>query len=241
MRTAIVTDSNSGVSQKEAGQLGIFVLPMPFMIDGETFYEDIDLTQEEFYRKMEAGADISTSQPSPAAVTELWDRLLKEYEGCIGVKTGFTKKAGRCLVSAAERDGLTLICVTLNAPDDWADHKALLDAAFAALSPAEEPEIPQTVPVAGGTAEAVPLKPGGDETLFLTEEESSLLETEILLPKFLYAPVTAGQEAGEIRYLLDGEPIYTRPLLAAENVDILEKEPGFWERVAQWWKNLFDR
>ena len=80
MRTAIVTDSNSGVSQKEAGQLGIFVLPMPFMIDGETFYEDIDLTQEEFYRKMEAGADISTSQPSPAAVTELWDRLLKEYD-----------------------------------------------------------------------------------------------------------------------------------------------------------------
>ena len=75
----------------------------------------------------------------------------------------------------------------------------------------------------------------------MTEEESSLLETEILLPKFLYAPVTAGQEAGEIRYLLDGEPIYTRPLLAAENVDILEKEPGFWERVAQWWKNLFDR
>ena len=53
MRTAIVTYSNSGVSQKEAGQLGIFVLPMPFMIDGETFYEDIDLTQEEFYRKME--------------------------------------------------------------------------------------------------------------------------------------------------------------------------------------------
>ena len=157
------------------------------------------------------------------------------------MKTGFTKKAGRCLVSAAERDGLTLICVTLNAPDDWADHKALLDAAFAALSPAEEPEIPQTVPVAGGTAETVPLKLGGEGTLFLTEEESSLLETEILLPKFLYAPVTAGQEAGEIRYLLDGEPIYTRPLLAAENVDILEKEPGFWERVAQWWKNLFDR
>ena len=85
MRTAIVTDSNSGVSQKEAGQLGIFVLPMPFMIDGETFYEDIDLTQEEFYRKMEAGADISTSQPSPAAVTELWDRLLKEYDEIVHI------------------------------------------------------------------------------------------------------------------------------------------------------------
>ena len=107
MRTAIVTDSNSGVSQKEAGQLGIFVLPMPFMIDGETFYEDIDLTQEEFYRKMEAGADISTSQPSPAAVTELWDRLLKEYDEIVHIpmSSGLSSSCQTARVLAEDYEG----------------------------------------------------------------------------------------------------------------------------------------
>ena len=107
MRTAIVTDSNSGVSQKEAGQLGIFVLPMPFMIDGETFYEDIDLTQEEFYRKMEAGADISTSQPSPAAVTELWDRLLKEYDEIVHIpmSSGISSSCQTARVLAEDYEG----------------------------------------------------------------------------------------------------------------------------------------
>ena len=107
MRTAIVTDSNSGVSQKEAGQLGIFVLPMPFMIDGETFYEDIDLTQEEFYRKMEAGADISTSQPSPAAVTELWDRLLKEYDEIVHIpmSSGLSSSCQPARVLAEDYEG----------------------------------------------------------------------------------------------------------------------------------------
>ena len=107
MRTAIVTDSNSGVRQKEAGQLGIFVLPMPFMIDGETFYEDIDLTQEEFYRKMEAGADISTSQPSPAAVTELWDRLLKEYDEIVHIpmSSGLSSSCQTARVLAEDYEG----------------------------------------------------------------------------------------------------------------------------------------
>ena len=107
MRTAIVTDSNSGVSQKEAGQLGIFVLPMPFMIDGETFYEDIDLTQEEFYRKMEAGADISTSQPSPAAVTELWVRLLKEYDEIVHIpmSSGLSSSCQTARVLAEDYEG----------------------------------------------------------------------------------------------------------------------------------------
>ena len=107
MRTAIVTDSNSGVSQKEAGQLGIFVLPMPFMIDGETFYEDIDLTQEEFYRKMEAGADISTSQPSPAAVTELWERLLKEYDEIVHIpmSSGLSSSCQTARVLAEDYEG----------------------------------------------------------------------------------------------------------------------------------------
>ncbi len=85
MKTAIVTDSNSGITQKQGEELGIFVLPMPFMIDGQTYFEDIDLTHEEFYSRLEKGADISTSQPSPVDVTELWDRILKEYDEIVHI------------------------------------------------------------------------------------------------------------------------------------------------------------
>ena len=85
MKTAIVTDSNSGITQKQGEELGIFVLPMPFMIDGQTYFEDIDLTHEEFYSRLEKGADISTSQPSPADVTELWDRILKESDEIVHI------------------------------------------------------------------------------------------------------------------------------------------------------------
>lgn len=79
MKIAIVTDSNSGITQAQAKELGISVIPMPFMINGETFEEDINLTQQQFYERLAEGADISTSQPSPADVMARWDGLLKEY------------------------------------------------------------------------------------------------------------------------------------------------------------------
>lgn len=78
-RIAIVTDSNSGISQVEAKKMGIFVIPMPFFVDEKIYYEDIDLTQEQFYKLLAEDANVSTSQPSPADVMELWDKLLKEY------------------------------------------------------------------------------------------------------------------------------------------------------------------
>ena len=77
--TGIVTDSHSSISQTEAEKLGIYVLPMPFYIDGQIYYEDIDLSREEFFKKLDSGADISTSQPSPADVMKLWDKALEEY------------------------------------------------------------------------------------------------------------------------------------------------------------------
>lgn len=84
-RVAIVTDSNSGITQKEAKELGIRVLPMPFYINGELFFEDITLTQEEFYQRLAEDADISTSQPSPGDVIDLWDEILKEYDEIIHI------------------------------------------------------------------------------------------------------------------------------------------------------------
>lgn len=85
MKVAIMTDSNSGITQKQAGELGISVLPMPFMIDGKTFFEDIDLSQKEFYEKLLDGQDISTSQPSPDDVLKLWDKLLENHDQVVHI------------------------------------------------------------------------------------------------------------------------------------------------------------
>ena len=85
MKVAIITDSNSGITQAQAKELGIYVLPMPFMIDGKEFFEDINLTQREFYEKLKDGSDISTSQPSPESVMNLWDTVLKEYDQIVHI------------------------------------------------------------------------------------------------------------------------------------------------------------
>lgn len=85
MRVAVVTDSNSGITQAEGKRLGIYVLPMPFTIDGQDYFEDINLSQQEFYGRMAEDADISTSQPSPEDVMKLWEKLLKEYDEVVHI------------------------------------------------------------------------------------------------------------------------------------------------------------
>ena len=84
-KVAIVTDSNSGITQSEAKELGVYVIPMPFYINEELFFEDITLTQEEFYKKLEEDANISTSMPSPGDVMDLWDKLLEEYDEVVHI------------------------------------------------------------------------------------------------------------------------------------------------------------
>lgn len=107
MKIAIVTDSNSGVTQEQAVRLGIYVLPMPFMIDGKEYLEGVDLTQEEFYRQMEAGADITTSQPSPESVMKLWDRLLEVYDAVVHIpmSSGLSGSCQTAMMLAEEYDG----------------------------------------------------------------------------------------------------------------------------------------
>ena len=80
MKTAIVTDSNSGITQQMAKELGISVIPMPVLINGEQFYEDLTLSQEQFYEKLKGDAQVSTSQPNPIDVGDVWDNVLKEYD-----------------------------------------------------------------------------------------------------------------------------------------------------------------
>lgn len=106
-KTAVVTDSNSGITQAEGKELGIAVLPMPFFINGELFYEDISLTQEQFYDRLAQGADISTSQPSPGEVMDLWNKVLEEYEKLVYIpmSSGLSQSCETAMMLAKDFDG----------------------------------------------------------------------------------------------------------------------------------------
>lgn len=106
-KVAIVTDSNSGITQAQAKDFGIFVLPMPFMINDETYYEDITLSQSEFYEKLSSGASVITSQPTPESVMELWDKLLKEYDEIVHIpmSSGLSGSCQSAIMLSEEYDG----------------------------------------------------------------------------------------------------------------------------------------
>lgn len=106
-RIAIISDSNSGIIQEEAKEYGVFILPMPFFINGETYYEGIDLTQEQFYEKLKEGCDISTSMPSIASVTELWDELLQDYDEIVHIpmSSGLSSSCDTAAMLAQDYNG----------------------------------------------------------------------------------------------------------------------------------------
>lgn len=107
MKVAIITDSNSGITQEEGRKLGIRVVPMPFMINGEEYLEDITLTQKEFYEKLGDGSDISTSQPSPESIMALWDEVLEEYDEIVHIpmSSGLSGSCQTALMLAEDYDG----------------------------------------------------------------------------------------------------------------------------------------
>lgn len=112
LKIAVVTDSNSGITQKQSKELqnegkALYVLPMPFMINEETFYEDITLTQEQFYEQLAKGADVITSQPTPDSVMKLWDELLQEYDEIVHIpmSSGLSGSCQSALMLAEDYDG----------------------------------------------------------------------------------------------------------------------------------------
>lgn len=107
MKIAVVTDSNSGITQNQAVELGLYVLPMPFMIDNNMYEEGVTLSQEQFYQYMADGADISTSQPAPAAVTGLWDELLREHDAIVHIpmSSGLSGSCQTAVMLAEDYDG----------------------------------------------------------------------------------------------------------------------------------------
>ena len=106
-KTAIVTDSNSGITQEEAKSLGLYVIPMPFMIGDDLFYEDVNLSQEEFYEKLIDGVSISTSQPSPEEVCNFWDGLLKDFDEIVHIpmSSGLSGSCQSAMMLAEDYDG----------------------------------------------------------------------------------------------------------------------------------------
>lgn len=172
------------------------------------------------------------------------NRLLDSYEGCIGIKTGFTKKSGRCLVSAAERNGVTLIAVTLNAGDDWNDHKKMLDYGFSCIETAEvDSDVSHySVRVVGGT-ETLAYIDCPDVTVNILKNEKNNITRKIYLEKFLYAPVEKGEKIGFAEYYNGDKLIKTVSLTAQNNIAVKEKEESenildrLFGLFDSWWKN----
>ena len=162
------------------------------------------------------------------------NKLLWRYEGCIGLKTGYTQKAGRTLVSAAEREGLTLICVTLNDPDDWADHAALLDWGFAqyrAETVVRAGERVGSVPLAGSLLPACPVAAGETLTAALADGEEIKVRA-VWKESPLTAPVAKGERVGELVCTLEGVELARVPLVTAVSVPADRWEPrGLWDRL----------
>lgn len=169
------------------------------------------------------------------------NKLLSLYDGCKGVKTGFTKKSGRCLVSAAERNGIRLIAVTLNAPNDWDDHKKLLDFGFEKLSSikVDDSSFSENIPVVGGVTNSVTVKGSlGNDVIINKDEVNSLIRT-IELPRFFYAPIEKGQVVGRIRYTLNSNTIATTDIIAVSSVNQPEIKKNFFQKIWEYVKNIF--
>ncbi len=174
------------------------------------------------------------------------NKMLRYYDGAIGVKTGYTKRSGRCLVSAAERDGLTLIAVTLNAPDDWSDHTSLLDYGFSrytAVTLCGKGEYQTRLPVSGGKESYVMVSNPDSLTVTLPRDHGSI-SCRVELPRFLIASVKKQQPLGALVFScdIDGdgqrETIGRVPLITLYDVEATPP-PSLLSRILSFIKQCF--
>lgn len=158
------------------------------------------------------------------------NKLLKMYDDVVGVKTGFTKKSGRCLVSAAKSDGKYVIAVTLNDGNDWADHRDLLDIGLASVQvQSHNPTDGElSIPVASGGTVSGEIKEFSMCTAMNTN-----ISSKVYAPQFLYAPVSAGEKIAQINYYCNEEWVLSADITAS--VDMKNEPISFWER----WLNMF--
>ena len=157
------------------------------------------------------------------------NKLLRLYDGCIGVKTGFTKKSGRCLVGAAEKDGLQFISVTLDAPSDWADHKAMLNYGYESLERicfAQSLDHVYKLPVIDGENQWLLAANTEGADMILPRGEHTVDE-HIRLVRYAIAPICRGDTLGEIIYTVDGKEAARLPIIATESVNKTERHSFF--------------
>ena len=183
------------------------------------------LNNESFYKAVSSyKATLNYGNPPYRRMLTNHNRLLVEYDNAIGVKTGFTKKAGRCLVSAAQRDDKRVICVTLNDPDDWDDHKKLLDYGLnsvTSFTPENQKHI-GSIAIFGGEKDRLSVTCDyGFITLLKSEIEN--LSYNISYNKNLIAPITKGQVVGKITYKLNNKEIKSFKIVALENVKAINE------------------
>ncbi len=160
------------------------------------------------------------------------NKLLKSYDGAIGLKTGFTKKCGRCLVGAAERDGLSFITVTLNAGDDWNDHRKLFDLGFSTMEKiylARKGEFAYSLPIIGGKSDTLELS-NTDELSIIVKKGEHIVESFPKVHRYLAAPVRSTDILGAVYFTLDGENVGSVRLYPESEVDKKE-EKGFFKRI----------
>lgn len=164
------------------------------------------------------------------------NRLLRSYKGCIGVKTGFTKKCGRCLVSAAERNGVTLVAVTLNAPDDWRDHAIMLDQGFGLYESLElDGSFNGNALIVGGTADTADVFSHGSVTVAVPKDGRNIRRV-FEMRRFYYAPINEGDVLGRVVYYEGSNELASFPITAQSSVPKQKVKRGF----ISWLKALFD-
>ncbi len=149
------------------------------------------------------------------------NRLLTLSNDCIGMKTGFTKKSGRCLVSAAEREGVTIVVATLNGGDYWNDHKKLYEYAFSQLERValSAPSL-DFLPAAGGTVKDITITAEAPPAVTLRKGKADEIQTKIELPRFVWAPVEVGETVGQITYSLGDRVLAHTPIVAENSVEM---------------------
>ena len=169
------------------------------------------------------------------------NKLLNMYDGCVGVKTGFTKKSGRCLVSAACRESLTLVSVTLSAPDDWRDHTAMLNYGYENYCCeilCDEGGFIETLPVVGGVQDSL-LCANCDYVAATLPRDHGEITVDVQLPQMIYAPVSAGDIVGHVTYKCDGKVIGETDIKAAYNIEQIRYKKNFWQKVWDFITGIF--
>ena len=146
------------------------------------------------------------------------NKFLSYYDGAFGIKTGFTKAAGRCLVTAAQRDGVTLVCVTLDAPDDWHDHEKLMEHAFSRIQTYKHKMSTPRITVTGSDKTHISTDVSR-EIIIPYVGEIPQITTTFYIPSFLYAGVKKGDVVGEAVVSCNGKEMYRIPLISKENTD----------------------